>query len=327
MKKLNWTGISKYRGELCGFSIITIIIFHYFYSAADVSGMMKTIRTAFNACINSTGVDLFLLLSGFGIVYSLNKDSNPLSFYRKRFERVVFPYLVMGGIHWILKDLLISSQSIGKFFLDWSLLSFWTRGNRTFWYISLICILYLVSPFVFGKGKKGIIAAWVISIAFNFALYYGAGDLFKTVEVATQRMPVYFMGMYFGMMATEKKDIHPGFIAAALLFVPVRFLAKPYKLPLYRLIDGPYVFFFILLYIALRTLAARIKEIRLLSLAGKYSLELYILHVSMRQLLMSVGVDLVSAKKYALMIIAVIPLAVAFSSLQTVWKKPAGQIR
>lgn len=327
MKKLNWTEISKYRGELCGFSIITIIVFHYFYSATDVSGMMKTIRTAFNACINSTGVDLFLLLSGFGIVYSLSRDSNPLSFYRKRFERVVFPYLVMGGIHWILKDLLISSQSIGKFFLDWSLLSFWTRGNRTFWYISLICILYLVSPFVFRKGKKGIITAWIVSIAFNIALYYAAGDLFKTVEVATQRMPVYFMGMYFGMLAIEKKDMNIWFLAAALFSVGLRFLAKPYQLPLYRLIDGPYVFFFTLLYIALRTLTARIKEIRLLSLAGKYSLELYILHVSMRQLLMSVEVDLVSAKKYALMIIAVIPLAVAFSSLQTVWKKPAGQIR
>ena len=327
MKKLNWTDISRYRGEICGFSSITSIIFHYFYSAADVSGMMKTIRTAFNACINSTGVDLFLLLSGFGIVYSLSKDSNPLSFYRKRFERVVFPYLVMGGIHWILKDLLISSQSIGKFFYDWSLLSFWTRGNRTFWYISLICILYLVSPFVFGKGKKGIIAAWAGSVILNILLYYFAKDLFTVIEVATQRMPVYFMGMYFGTLAIEKKDISVLFIAAALLSAVLRFLVKPYTLSLYRLIDGPYVFFFILLYIALRTLTQKIKDIRLLSLAGKYSLELYILHVSMRQILMSVGVDLVSAKKYALMIIAVIPLAIAFSTLQTVWKKPAKQIR
>lgn len=138
-EKIKWQDISKYRGELFGLSIISIIVFHYFEGVANAiytGRFLKLVAFVYNGIIGSTGVDVFLFLSGFGIYYSLSKKPTIIAFYAKRLRRVAFPYLIVGGIFWTIKDLIIENQSIIEFVYDYSLLSFWGEGTRAFWYIS-----------------------------------------------------------------------------------------------------------------------------------------------------------------------------------------------
>lgn len=91
------------------------------------------------------GVDIFLLLSGIGIYYSLSdRKVSYLKWYLRRFIRVLIPY-------WIL----ISPYLIIKFSIDnmpftecmWNLfaLSYWINGHGT-WFVSLIILLYILTP-------------------------------------------------------------------------------------------------------------------------------------------------------------------------------------
>lgn len=99
MKHAAWKDVSKYRNELFGLSIFSIMIFQYFEGVAGegyANQALKQIAKVFNGAIGSVGVDIFLFLSRFGIWYSLSKHPGLFDFYAKRIRRVLIPYFIMG---------------------------------------------------------------------------------------------------------------------------------------------------------------------------------------------------------------------------------------
>ena len=63
-----WSDISKYRNELFGLSIISIIIFHYFEEvnvAGNAGGLLSILTKLYYAALGSVGVDVFLFLVHF----------------------------------------------------------------------------------------------------------------------------------------------------------------------------------------------------------------------------------------------------------------------
>ena len=58
-KKITWNILSKYRDELFGFSIISIIIFHYFedLNSTELEGVFKIVTKVYLALIGSLGVE------------------------------------------------------------------------------------------------------------------------------------------------------------------------------------------------------------------------------------------------------------------------------
>ena len=77
-RSFRWSLLSDLRGELYGLSIISIIIFHYFEGVATAGGGtgVTTLAKVYNAFIGSVGVDIFVILSGFSIFYSLSRCTN-----------------------------------------------------------------------------------------------------------------------------------------------------------------------------------------------------------------------------------------------------------
>ena len=73
--------ISTFRSELMGWSILWIMMLHFTFNQIKPLG--------FIAQYGFAGVDIFLFVSGFGLFYSLNKDHNLVSFYRKRLLRIL----------------------------------------------------------------------------------------------------------------------------------------------------------------------------------------------------------------------------------------------
>ena len=73
---------------LKGYSIITIVLYHYLQFLHLSSPYDQIIR------FGGTGIHLFILLSGFGLYYShLNKPLTYPAFLRKRISKIYVPYI------------------------------------------------------------------------------------------------------------------------------------------------------------------------------------------------------------------------------------------
>lgn len=144
---LHWDILSRYRSELMGISILWIVLFHTVaWKHNQLPGVMSDLYgLLFHGYL---GVEIFLLLSGIGLYYSLQKNGSLSHFYRKRLQRLLLPYLTVGLCFFGYYDLLISGH-VGQFIKDISLYSFWAEGNRILWFIALIIPLYIVYPGIF----------------------------------------------------------------------------------------------------------------------------------------------------------------------------------
>lgn len=81
-----------------------MIYFAHAYSYADL-GTFGAFFTYAN-----WGVDVFLLVSGFGICYSIAKRPTAREFYWKRLVRVGVPYLVLAVPFCFASDILVANQ-------------------------------------------------------------------------------------------------------------------------------------------------------------------------------------------------------------------------
>ena len=138
---MNWGTISKYRNELFGVAIISIITLHYF---EDVGG-----GKLYLSFIGAIGVDIFIFLSGMGLCFSMKKNSNIKDFYIRRIRRILPTYLLVAGLFYIYQDLIYEKQSIFKFLSDLLFITLFSEGNITFWFIGFIILMYIMYPLFF----------------------------------------------------------------------------------------------------------------------------------------------------------------------------------
>ena len=86
---IKYKDISRYRGELMGIAILLIMFSH---NSMDFPGFFHNINSGLRM-LGQVGVDIFFFLSGFGCFYSLTKDNDPISFYKKRVGRLLPAFL------------------------------------------------------------------------------------------------------------------------------------------------------------------------------------------------------------------------------------------
>lgn len=79
--------LSKYRTQLMGLAAIMILCCH---AESDGVSMHRSISWLLQW--GNYGVDLFLLLSGCGMFFSLRKTSGIGKWYKKRYSRILIPY-------------------------------------------------------------------------------------------------------------------------------------------------------------------------------------------------------------------------------------------
>ena len=149
-RDMHWGLVSKYRSLLFSLSAISIIVFHFWedvVNAADVLPPMLTrVGQVYNAFIGSIGTEVFIFLSGVGIYFSLSKGPRISDFYKRRFTRLLFPYILIGGIFWLIRDGVILHRGIKSILHDFLILSFFTEGKRTAWYIVFQFFMYALAP-------------------------------------------------------------------------------------------------------------------------------------------------------------------------------------
>ena len=315
--------ISKHRSAVMGFAAVIIMLFHFFpclYGDLHIPVISSLLLRG------NIGVDIFLFLSGIGLYCSMSKDSSPLPFYKKRIRRVIIPALLISLPYWIGTDFLFLHKGLPAFLEDWSGLSYWTKGNGTVWYVSLIVILYLLYPAIFRMTKNRIPAMLGLLEAVYAAVtaaFLCIREQFDLRETALTRIPIFLIGSLSGEMLLaqpeQKKRIRAviqGYTALMLILFAAAFFV-PENRPetanlLYRFgSGGAAIFISMLLSYALE----KRKPVHLenvLNTLGGISLELYLIHVFLKNL---IGATHLGAKSGAAVQLCIIAAAIAVSVL------------
>ena len=194
--------ISAQRSGLFGAAILWIMLFHSSLSM-DWPPLHLIKSTGY------AGVDVFFLLSGIGLFYSMEKDPSPRSFYKKRAVRVLLPFLlvalVYGGIRWA------AGQITGWQFLEeLTLLSYWKRGDATYWFIAAILVFYAVYPLLYRVISQRRYGIWGLLLAAAFALawlLYQNQPLFYRLNGFVFRIPVFLIGCFLAPAVKSGKPL------------------------------------------------------------------------------------------------------------------------
>lgn len=302
-KRPTWDVISDYRGVLMGISIICIIIFHYVEDCGIYHVHKNGWVEFFRNYITSSSVDGFLFLSGFGLYYAMKKHPDISQFYKRRFTRILIPYFLIAIPALCWNDFLFDKTGVKAFFSDLSFYSFFTRGMSWFWYILLICFCYLIFPFIFRAIDKApdeeseqmrIINLFTFFTMITFVIRLSNKELFDNTNLALLHIPFFCLGCFIGKYSYEKRSISGGTYGLMLLSLFAIQFRKGSKIIFARYSAA---FLNISACILIAILFSKLKHFekihnwikKFFEWFGKYSLELYLAHVTVRGVMRDYG--------------------------------------
>lgn len=206
--------LRKYRNEIKGVAILWVVFFHAKLGLSE--GLLYDIQK-----IGYGGVDLFLLLMGFGLYHSLSKDAD-LSRYLKRRALRIFPAYFPFCIAWLLVMIPLygkgAATSIRIAAGNLSMLGFFADVPLMInWYISVLALALLLAPLVYAvltSGQKTVLrAAMLLLAAFVTGLCFVGNDIYMAVS----RFPVFIIGMLLAIPLSREINVRKmaAFLAAA----------------------------------------------------------------------------------------------------------------
>lgn len=189
-----------------GIACLLVVIFHFNINQSEALHWLN---------LGVAGVDLFFIISGFVIFYSLSKNSNTLDFIVSRFSRLYPAYWVavcatsaavlLNGGTIPLRDFLVNLTMVQGYFgvedIDGS---YWTLGIELFFY-GLVML-----PFVFKITGQMERLIW-ISLLFVYGWHYWGTMFFPSFHDSVSRhvqffnhAPLFFAGIFFYLIGFDK---------------------------------------------------------------------------------------------------------------------------
>ena len=215
--------ISKYRSEWMGIAILLVIFFHGYLPRESVFYGLKR--------MGNIGVDLFLCLSGIGLVFSFTKNSSVKHFFIQRYKRIYLTWLLIGGGFFLYQFEWHKSSVKGLITLAENVffhLNFWKNGDLTFWYVPALMVLYCFTPFyIQALQRKKSASGWVLFpllwcflVAFVPSLKVQWGYL----EIFWSRIPIFMLGLQMGFWVKNKKQLPAHYTLPIFLITMVSFI-------------------------------------------------------------------------------------------------------
>lgn len=264
-----------------GLAAIMIIACH-----APASGVLMPNLAHKALSVGNLGVDVFLLLSGLGCWFSLNKSPQVMwggQFYKKRFFRVYIPYLI------IYVPFNICLLCLGQYEILDSLssiltLEYWLH-HRGAWFVSLLVPLYLLCPLLnkllSGEKKWFMCLATVLLITVFSAIPLDASkdNVLYNIQFAMSRVPSFIIGMSLGQSCKEGKGISAYWIVVLLIIYVVFRIS-------FRSFNVAYLTVPIItcLLIAICCLCEKYSVYAFLTFMGTISLESYLTNITLNKL-------------------------------------------
>jgi peptidoglycan/LPS O-acetylase OafA/YrhL len=220
MREKRMENISKYRTELMGVSVLWIIFFH---SKIYLPDIFLPLRLIFG--IGYAGVDIFFLLSGLGLAFSISKDNSLMNFYWKRVIRIAPTYWTCLLLMLLPKYFTKQNIDVHAFLFSLFGLDFFVSGNLNTWFIPSIMACYVIFPGLhvialkYGYGLVSLLFS-IIAILASLLL---VDSHVQHLLIFTIRVPVFIFGSYVGfLLINKKKCILDGlYLNGAALFLSI----------------------------------------------------------------------------------------------------------
>ena len=221
-------GISRYRNEIYGLSILWILLFHMkgnekmeFFRGIPVLHWFDSV-----ARYGNMGVDIFLFLSGICLYFSFAGNNNLWEYMKKRLKRIFFPIVFIPLPLW-LGYLLFGRITVWGLFSRVLLVQYWISTDVQVWFGSCILVLYLVYPYLYyylyGKNSTKstllrALALLLLTVLVTFCIYRESPEVFKHLFHTIPRLPVFLTGCCCGKFVYEKKKIPVAVPVIIILF-------------------------------------------------------------------------------------------------------------
>ena len=179
---------SKISKVFRGIAILMVIGSHY-------AGWMYTepFNETLRAWISTWGVygvDVFLLLSGYGLVKSYEKNGIDRQFILKRFFNSYVPYILIVGFFAIIDKSIDSTTAVVKLLIGYD-----------YWYMCVLFALYIMFMVFYKIGKFKEITLTVGVIAFTYFLYARGQAPFWELSNAA-----FLLGVYAATLERKYKE-------------------------------------------------------------------------------------------------------------------------
>ena len=324
MKKVGYKIISDNRTLLMGISILSIVFFHFVDSRYGAHYNYSGIYKYYGKYISSAGVDVFMMLSSFGLYYSFKKNSDLKKFFYRRFTRILVPALlvIIPTYAWIS---IRNHSSFWTFLGSITFFNTFINGDILFWFIPFICLCYLIFPILFNyidsSKNKDEVFTRVLSLClgltlFCFLLYSSSPKLFDQYQIMILRLLPFYVGLYLGYRSyhNEKFEYSDYFLMFfGLLFIRFNdnsiIILRRYSLFFW------FTSFLLICLIFLVKYFDKYKIIqffrKIIEWFGKHSLEIYLLHIAFRDRLSSLGIPVYRIRyflMYFLLTIICVPI-------------------
>lgn len=300
--------LSRNRKTLMGLSVLFLLIFHFCEDRNGSGYQMPGFFELFNTYIGSGEVDVFLLLSGFGLCYSWEKIRDRKRFRIHHMKKILVPYLLFCLPVLFAIRVIILHKGILQYIEDIFFLSFITEGFQLFWYIPCILFCYMIFPCLYealaldddtvGRRLRLILVTGAVFLCLVI-LSQSFEGFFEKTEKLLIRIPSFIGGIYIGLRSRSREKLTgEGFVwflvlAAAAHYIRFRGARPLLGRPAFLVCTA----FWILLIAFLsgrvpealkESLPGRISS-RCLAWCGQRTLELYVVHVGIREILKKTG--------------------------------------
>ncbi len=165
-------------------------------------------------------IAMFLMLSG---ATMLNREYQLGEFYKKRFMRVLLPFMFWLLAYWIYRWAILSPKMQPHSFhniFNWAANLFNTEGvSNHFWYIYMILVLYLFLPFL-GKGLRKLNSSTIIIILFSWVLL---NILFSTNVIS-------YAGWSYFFQRAKDYFLYSGYLVVGYYLMNFSFEVKKYRI-------------------------------------------------------------------------------------------------
>lgn len=282
---ISFRDISKYRQELMGLAILGVL-FSHIVSLGQVTDHIVTFP--FKVFDNLVFTQGFLLLSGFGLYYSWTKEHSVRHYFKKRIGRLMIPFWIMS-VPFYLYVCAILNNDYGKFVENILTAYFWLHGNNGMWYISITVLLYILFPLlykvIFSKPNPKTVTVralfvFILMEAINGLIYVCAPSYYNMVSIGITQAPIFVIGMLFGYYSSHKYMVSwrtmMWLILVLVVLVGIKRISPFFQAPMIltlRIVTIILVCYIFNKVMFLKNVMGGVKW------CGKYTLELYVLHL------------------------------------------------
>lgn len=288
--------LSRQRTVIMGLAILSVIFFHFTedcmkYKMYD-EGLIKWYWTY----VKSSGVDIFLFLSGLSLYYAMKKNGDVIRFYKRRMVRILIPYALVAVPTWLMVCMIIKNEGLREVIENLIFVTFFTKGTKLFWYIGMILVCYLIFPLIFVLIEKcnqrvlqwgGCILLCVLITYIAYSLRMTNRELYKNIEIALLRFPPFLMGCVYGRVSYAKRHGYWlwGVIAVISIVMSGPMLALESSFCDRYILAIVNISVFACLAVLLDMLQKDHWLVKFISWFGIRSLELYLCHVLVRRIM------------------------------------------